>query len=388
MNNMTPNRFGLTVITLISSLLLGCGDDSAKKQEQAGAPLPSVIVSTVKMLSINPSRRFVGRTEAVEDVQIKARVSGYLLTMDFNEGQNINEGDLLFKLDPKPYETEVAKLVADVSRQQAALTNAKRNFRRGNELVEDGFISAMEMDDLTSRRDQAEGSLAESNAALEAAKLDLSYTQMVAPISGRIGRKSLSIGDLVTPDSGVLVTIVTVDPMYVTFDISEKYVANAAREKKLQGAATKTLPVPSIELPNGDIYEHTGTFDFIDNRVDTATGTVKVRAVFPNKDGKLIPGQYVTAIVTANEALEAILVPQSAVSEDQQGHFVMVVGNDNEVQTRRVTMGDRIEVSWVVDEGLKAGERVIVEGLQKVRAGQKVDAVEQTVKAFDETANK
>ena len=389
-NMIKTMRNCLRIASLASACLVvsGCGDDSANKQSSKDAPLPSVVVSTVSSLSINPSRRFIGRTEAVEDVQIKARVSGYLLSMDFIEGQDVQKGDILFEIDPKPYQAEVSRLSADVNRQQASLTNAKRNYRRGNELIEKGFISAMEMDDLTSKRDQAKASLQSSEAALEAAKLNLSYTKITAPISGRIGRKSLSIGDLVSPESGVLVTIVTVDPMYVTFDISEKLVATASGQKNSLSEATKALPIPSIELPNGEMYGHQGKFDFVDNRVDPATGTVKVRAVFPNEKGLLIPGQYVTAVVSASEVLQAILIPQAAVSEDQQGHFVMIIDDKDIVQVRRVEMGERVEVNWVVDKGLTEGERLIVEGIQKVRTGQQVNPVEQTVKAFDKTSSK
>ncbi len=389
MSKMTVNRVWVYTFSVISLIILtGCGDGSADKQEAKNTPLPSVVVSIVKNVSINPTRRFVGRTEAVEDVQIRARISGYLLSMDFEEGQNVLKGDLLFEVDPKPYQAEVSKLSADVRRQQAALTNAKRNYRRGDELIEKGFISAMEMDNLISSRDQAEGSLAASNASLESANLNLSYTKIIAPISGRIGRKSLSIGDLVSPDSGVLVTLVTVDPMYVTFDISEKLVSESAVKNGSQEERVRTLPIPRIELPNGDMYEQEGKFDFIDNRVDPATGTVEVRAVFPNEKGGLIPGQYVTAVVSSGSSQEVILVPQVAVSEDQQGHFVMVVNKESEVEIQRVEMGERIDVSWVVEKGLTAGAQVIVEGIQKVRSGQQVAVIEQTVKAFDTAPNK
>ena len=388
MSKMTISRVWVHTFSLISLIFLaGCGDGSADKQGNKNAPIPSVVVSTVKNVSINPTRRFVGRTEAVEDVQIRARISGYLLSMDFNEGQDVTKGDLLFEVDPKPYQAEVSKLAADVRRQRAALTNAKRNYRRGDELIEKGFISAMEMDDLISSKDQAEGSLAASEASLESAKLNLSYTKIIAPISGRIGRKSLSIGDLVSPDSGVLVTIVTVDPMYVTFDVAEKLVSEAAINKGSQEERVKALPVPRIELPNGEMYEQEGQFDFIDIRVDPATGTVKVRAVFPNEKGGLIPGQYVTAVVSSSSAHEVILVPQAAVSEDQQGHFVMIVNKESKVKVQRVEMGERIDVSWVVEKGLTPGAQVIVEGIQKVRSDQRVDVIEQTVKAFNETPN-
>lgn len=388
MNKAICNRSWIVPLAFAYLAVIGCGDNSTNKQSDKSAPLPSVVVTTVSSETINPSRRFIGRTEAVEDVQIKARVSGYLLSMNFAEGQDVQKGDLLFEIDPKPYQAEVSRLSAEVSRQQASLTNAKRNFRRGNELIEKGFISAMEMDDLISRRDQAKASLESSEAALETAKLNLSYTKIVAPISGRIGRKSLSIGDLVSPESGVLVTIVTVDPMYVTFDVSEKLVAAENQKNRSSADTAEALRVPSIELPNGEMYPHKGKFDFIDNRVDPATGTVKVRAVFPNEKGLLIPGQYVTAVVTASEAQNAILIPQAAVSEDQQGYFVMVVDDKNTVQVRRVEMGDRVEVSWVVDKGLSEGDKVIVEGLQKVKKGQQVNPVDQTVKAFDEANSK
>jgi membrane fusion protein (multidrug efflux system) len=396
MNSMKIKYLWMYTFLVASLLFLaGCGDNSTDKKGNNSAPLPSVVISTAKYESINPTRRFVGRTEAVEDVQIKARVNGYLKSMNFNEGQGVIKGDLLFEIDPKPYQAEVSRLNAELSRQQAALTNAKRNFSRGNELVENGFISAMEMDDLTSRRDQATASLASSEAALETAKLDLSYTKIGAPISGQIGRKAVSIGDLISPESGILVTIVTVDPMYVTFDIAEKFIAerasraaNAESGNVSESGNVAGLPVPRIELPNGTMYEHEGKFDFIDNRVDRATGSLKVRAVFPNEKGALIPGQYVTAVVSANSAQEVILVPQAAVSEDQQGNFVLTVDEAHKVQISRIEMGERVGVSWVVEKGLKPGVQVIVEGIQKVRPGQEVDVVEQTAKAFDDASNK
>lgn len=366
-------------------VVAGCDDNATSKQAVKDAPLPSVVVSTVSLEAINPTRRFIGRIEAVEDVQIKARVSGYLLSMDFIEGQMVKEGDILFEIDPKPYATEVTRLTAEVNRQQASLTNAKRNYRRGSELVEKGFISAVEMDDLISKRDQAKAALQSSEASLKTAKLNLSYTTIKAPISGRIGRKSLSIGDLVSPESGVLVTIVTVDPMYITFDISEKLMANANRRNNGTTDTPKALPIPAIELPNGEMYDEQGKFDFVDNRVDPATGTVKVRAVFPNPNGRLIPGQYATAVVSESESKKVILIPQASVSEDQQGHFVMLVDENDLVQVRRVDMGERIDVSWEVVKGLSEGDKVIVEGIQKVRMGQQVNPVEQTIKAFDNT---
>lgn len=371
-------------VGLLTGGLTGCSDNSSVEQSE-DAPLPSVVVTTVKKVSVNPSRSFVGRIEAVEDVQVKARVSGYLLAMDFTEGQSVNAGDLLFEIDPKPYEVEVARLKAEVKRQQAALTNAERNYERGKGLVDDGYISATDMDELESRRDQANASLISSRAALENAELDLSYTNIKAPISGRIGRKTVSIGDLISPESGALVTLVSMDPMYVTFDLAEKVIANATIKYTSGQVDYDRLPVPNLILPNKKPYSHTGKFDFIDNRVDRATGTVKVRAVFPNPDGLLLPGQYVAVVVQASSSQESILVPQAAVSEDQQGKFVMVVDAENKVQQRRVEMGERIDINWVVDSGLEPEEKVIVEGLQKVRVGQEVEPVEQTVKAFEET---
>lgn len=374
---------GNLFVIFLFSCLWGCGEGGSTQSAESG-PLPSVVVTTVSKSTINPSRRFVGRIEAVEDVQVKARVSGYLLAMHFSEGQTVQKGDLLFEIDPKPYEVEVARLQAEVKRQQAALTNAKRNYERGHGLVEKGFISATDMDELESRRDQASASLVSSEAALENAQLNLSYTKIQAPISGRVGRRNVSIGDLISPEAGVLITLVSMDPMYVTFDVSEKIIASARIQQNLGQIDYKQLPIPHIILPNKEEYPYAGRFDFIDNRVDRATGAVKVRAVFENPERALIPGQYVTVVVHSQKSIQSIMVPQAAVSEDQQGHFLMVVDEENTVQQRRVTMGERVDVRWEVETGLTEGEKVIVEGLQKVRVGQAVDAVEQSVKAFDE----
>ncbi len=372
----------LSFVAFFLIWMQGCGD-SPKDQSGGEETLPSVVVSTVSKVDINPTRNFVGRIEAVEDVNVQARVSGYLLKMDFTEGQFVKEGDLLFEIDAKPYQVEVDRLQAEVNRQQAALVNAESNYERGKGLVKDGYISATDMDELVSRRDQASASLISSKAALESANLNLSYTKILAPISGRVGRKNVSIGDLISPESGALVTLVSMDPMYVTFDVSEKIITNARKQKIIGPEAADKLPIPHLILPNKDTYEHKGKFDFIDNRVDRDTGAVKVRAVFSNPDQVLLPGQYVTVVVELHNTVQSVLVPQASVSEDQQGKFVLIVDKDNLVQQRRVTMGERVGINWAVETGLEESERVIVEGLQKVRIGQKVESVEQQVKAFD-----
>ena len=208
--------------------------------------------------------------------------------------------------------------------------------------------------------------------------MNLAYTKIEAPITGRIGRKSLSIGDLVTP-AEVLATLVQQDPIYVSFQVSEKTVVSTMQASREAGRETHEMPrlVPFLTLPNGTRYQHPGKLDFLDNRVDPATGTVTVRTVFPNPDGLLIPGQYVDIRVQNENPRSALLIPQRAVQEDQLGRFVLVLDSDNVAHIKRVELGARLQTNWVVESGLQAGERIIVDGIQKVRIGKPVAPLEE-----------
>ncbi len=363
-----------TIASLLFLLLVsGCDQPAAYKM-----PPPAVLVQQVSSQPINSGFDFIGRTQAVEDVSIRARVEGYLLQTHFTEGEVVEKGQLLFDIDPQPYIASATQAQAELARAQSQLNVARQHFRRGQQLHPQGTISESAFDELKGDYQTAKAVLAAAEAALEAAQLNLAYTKIEAPITGRIGRKSLSIGDLVTP-AEVLATLVQQDPIYVSFQVSEKTVVSTMQASREAGRETHEMPrlVPFLTLPNGTRYQHPGKLDFLDNRVDPATGTVTVRTVFPNPDGLLIPGQYVDIRVQNENPRSALLIPQRAVQEDQLGRFVLVLDSDNVAHIKRVELGARLQTNWVVESGLQAGERIIVDGIQKVRIGKPVAPLEE-----------
>ncbi|MBU2710171.1 efflux RND transporter periplasmic adaptor subunit [Zooshikella harenae] len=375
------------ISTVIIIAFLGISIVSCEKEPIVQEP-PAVIVTTVKEDKIFHSIDLVGRTEASEDVNIRSRVEGTLLERHFNEGDEVTKDQLLFTLDPAPYQAVVDQSQSEIERLQAILDEATINFDRGERLVKKGTISQSQMDELTSKKIQAESALKGAQAQLEKSSLNLSYTKVTAPLSGRIGKSLLSLGDLVTPNQDTLATIVKLDPIYVNFQVNEKAFVDFQEEarKRISAGQEKPSVVPQLRLSNDKMYPHDGKLDFMDNRVDQATGTIKVRAVFPNDNKILLPGQYVTLILRQKTPQQALLVPQASVQENQQGKFVLVVNNEKVVEARPVKLGQRIKTRWEVIDGLKPGEVIITEGIQKVKIGGKVKPTEQQVAPFNETS--
>lgn len=348
--------------------LFACGGPEAPQM-----PPPAVLTETVSLRPVHGSFEFVGRTEAIEDVSIRSRIQGYLLKVHFIEGDVVIEGQTLFEIDSQPYAAEVARAKAELARAKAEQLVARQNFKRGEELYPKGTISVSEYEELKGKSEASEALVDAAEAALEAAELNLGYTKVTAPITGHIGRKTRSIGDLITP-SDTLASLVQEDPIYVTFHVSEKQVVSTLEATHNAESAGKPLPrlVPYITLPNGSEYPIPGELNFLDNRVDPATGTITARTIFPNPDGLLFPGQYVGVSVRNENPHQAIVIPQRAVQEDQLGRYVLVVNEDNIAEVRRVWLGSRIKSEWVVERGLVNGDRIIVDGIQKVRVGQPV----------------
>ena len=369
-----PCPLGLVTLSSLFIVLSACEQQIAHEM-----PPPAVLVETISNKPINPGFDFVGRTEAVEDVNIRSRVEGYLLQVRFTEGEVIDKDTLLFEIDPQPYRADAARAKAELARAHAEMTVARKNFSRGKKLRPKGTISEAEFEELKGKHDTGVALVDAAEAALESAELNLSYTKVYAPITGRIGRKTLSIGDLATP-SDSLATLVQQDPIYVTFQVSEKTIVSTMEASREAGLNSRAMPklVPFLTLPNGSQYPHPGKLNFLDNRVDPATGTVTVRTEFPNTEGLLIPGQYVGISVRNENPRTAIVVPQRAVQEDQMGRFVLLVDEANIVHISRVNLGSRIKTEWVVESGLAVGDRVIVDGIQKVRVGQGVVPRENT----------
>ncbi|MBY5992788.1 efflux RND transporter periplasmic adaptor subunit [Ferrimonas balearica] len=371
---------GITLCSLLLCLgLVACG----KVQHQPERPAPSVQVLAVSAQPVRPSAEFVGRTQAFEDVHIQPQVSGQVIQRHFTEGDPVEKDELLYSLDPESFQAQVAQANAVLAQANAARDVAVINWERGKRLHPEGVISDTDMDELTSRKLQSEAQVVQASAALDSAQLQLEYSQVRAPIAGRISAALVSTGDLVTPQT-TLATLVQVDPFWVTFQASERQMAamrTFLRNNPDQVSKLEDLEV-RLRLPDGEMYEQTGFVDFVDNRVDVATGTVSVRARFTNPDASILPGMYATLVIRSQTAESQLLVPQASVQEDQQGRYVMVLGEGNMVQKRVVTLGQRFGVQWAVIDGLEAGEKIVVEGLQKIRPGAEVNPVVQEVTPF------
>jgi membrane fusion protein (multidrug efflux system) len=339
--------------------------------------LVEVVVDKVVLDPYQPKSSFVGRLQAIEDVSIQAQITGYLVARRFTEGEMVEAGDILYEIDPAGYEAELAKARADLAKARATKANAQRNFRRGQELLPDGNISKSEMDKLEADRLEAEAEVAAAEAKLKSAEVNLGYTQIRAPISGRIGRSVLSTGDLVSPTSGVLTTLVSVDPVHVIFQLSEATLVQIIVQRMGQPGAQNLNDIDlsdlvvRLELRNGVFYPEIGRIDYFANRISEDTGTLEARAVIPNAFGLLVPGQYVRVVIVREELSEALFVPQAAVQADQEGSFVLIV-EAGIVQRRNVVLDERVDDKIVVLQGLEEGEQVIVRGLQQVRPGQPV----------------
>lgn len=361
--------FGILCSFLV---LLAADSQTAAAQTEGAAPAPAVTVAPVISRPVSSTLEFVGRTEAYREVELRARVIGFLLERGFEEGAEVSEGDLLFQIDPAEYEATVAAADAGVKRAEATLTEATRNLKRAEALVKKGHLSQAELDEAVAKSSQADADLAGAEADLTSAELNLGYTRIVAPISGRIGESSVDAGNLIGPDSGVLATIVDVDPIKVSFAITEREMLNYKQARQGDDSRRYT---PTLRLANGTLLEEGGTITFLDNRVDPMTGTIRLFAEFPNEDELVLPGQFVSVVLVSTEPQSMIVVPQSAVQANQAGAFVLIVDQDNSVASRPVVLGERNGADVVVTEGLSVGETVVIEGIQKVRPGAKVTPV-------------
>lgn len=359
-------------------LLVGCGEQEQQEQQQGAAPSappPVVGVATVERQPVTPAASFTGRVEAIDKVEIRARVEGFLEARHFTEGQEVKEGDLLFSIEKDQYQAAVAQAEANVARAEATLQNAQLQLDRAEELVRNRNIARATRDDREADRNTARAELAAAQAALQVAKLNLSYTEIRAPISGRIGASAYSVGDLVNPSSGVLATIVSQDPIYVTFPVSSRQLLEVREQAARQGVAADRYQV-KVRLPDGSMYDQTGTVNFVGVQVDPTTDTVTVRAEFPNPRRLLIEGMLVGVVVETVEPEQVLVIPQAAMLTDQGGPYVLLVDGESKVEQRRIKLGQQTGTSFVVQSGLREGDKVVVEGVQQVRPGQAVQVNE------------
>ena len=324
-------------------------------------PVP---VAVIEEQEVTTWDEFSGRLEAVERVDVRSRVAGQVKSAHFTEGALVKRGDLLVTIDPEPYAAEVERAQAQVVAAQARVNYTKSERERAQRLWDESAIARRELDERVNAAQEAEANLRAAQAALTSAKLNLSYTQVRAPVSGRVGRLEVTVGNLVPagPGAPVLTTLVSVNPIYASFDADEHVVLRALQDGK------SALAVEAETVTNGG-KQLRGRLQLIDNQVNTRSGTVRVRAVFDNKDGTLIPGQYVKLRMGRAKTEQALLVSERAVGTDQSKRFVFVVGPDNKAIWREVTLGGTANGQRIVASGLEPGERIVVNGLQRVRPG-------------------
>jgi membrane fusion protein, multidrug efflux system len=363
---------GVWLALVGAALLAACDQQAETSAATAAVPPPAVTVISVQPTEITPGIGFNGRVVAVDAVQLRARVTGFLEQRLFDEGADVETGDLLFVIEKAPYQAVVEQRQAELASAEANRTNTAVQLQRGEELVKNKNIPQAEVDERRAADQIAAAQILEAQAALEQAQINLGYTEIHAPIAGRIGRADLSVGNLVGPDSGVLATIVSQDPIYVTFPVSQRQLLVYRRGQADAGGA----PVVRVTLPDGTLYEHPGKLNFLDIQVDPGTDTVTVRAELPNPERVLVDGQFVGVRVERGAPERVLAVPQASLQVDQAGPYVLVVGDDDKVEARRVSLGDAEGAQVVVESGLDEGERVIVEGIQKVRPGMAVAASE------------
>jgi RND family efflux transporter MFP subunit len=334
--------------------------------------LPLVTVAPVTIENINPPAEYIGHVEAIQAVDLRARVEGFLEQINFNEGENVPAGKLLYVIEQAPYLAKVAIDKAQVAQAEAELSRANQHLKRLQSVLS-ASIPATDIDDAVAAQLRAEAQVAITQANLNRSLLDLGYTSIKAPISGRIGRTAYTRGNLVGPASKPLARIVQMDPIRVVYSLSDNNFAaiRMALNDAVEGQQSPAL-VPRLRLANGTLLNTQGRIDFVDNEIDPATGTIAIRAEFDNSKGLLIPGQYVNVLVTLTQPKLRPVIPQSAVLVNQQGPYTLVVDSENIANVRPISIGQAVGTMWAVESGLNKGELVIVKGIQKVRPGKPV----------------
>ncbi len=345
------------------------------REASAQAPsAPEVEVVTVTQKDVPVYSEWVGTTEGLVNAKIRAQVTGYLSRQNYEEGASVKKGDLLFEIDPRTFQAAVAQAEAQLAIAKARLGKTELDVKRYRPLAKESAISQQELDDAVQANLAAKAGVQAAEAALDQAKLSLGFTRITAPVDGIAGSANAQIGDLVGPaTSGELTTISTVDPIKVYFPISEQQYMTLAREVVKAGSLGEQKQRElELVLADGSVFPHKGRFSFAERQVDVKTGTIRLAAIFPNPGNLLRPGQYGRVRAVLETQKGAIMIPQRAVTELQGSYQVAVVGTDNKVNIRPVKTAERVDNMWVISSGLKPGERVIVEGLQKVREGMLV----------------
>lgn len=366
---MTVKRSTVVVATLILTSIFLAGCEDAGKGAAVKAPLTAVTTMPALMKELQDKTSFVARVHAIDTFDVRTRVEGFIESKNFIDGAPVKAGDVLFEIEQESYQNEIDLIKAEVRGAQASQKEAQLNLKRGQELITRGNISQAKLDEFEATVAKATADIDRLTASLRQAELQLSYTKIVTPITGRIGKTEISIGNLVKPSSELLAQVISFDPIYVSIAVSEKDLLEARRNgfRRDEGGVAARL-----RLSDGQDYSHEGIIDFVDNKVDPTTDTITIRATFPNPDQILFPNQYVAMMIARKEVKKMLVVPQVAIQENQGGQFVLTVDKENRIAIRNIKLGREEGEYIVVEQGLEVGESVVVQGIQKVRPGQEV----------------
>lgn len=388
-----PGRVLGTLTALGMAAFLAACNESGSGQSQAAPPPPPVTVASPLIERITEWDEFTGRYEATASVEVRARVSGYLQAIDFADGAIVEQGDVLFVIDPRPYQAAVDQTRADLGSAQARLDLAKAQLDRVQALVSQSNASRAAFDQAVQERRGAEAAVQQTTAALQAAQLNLDFTQVRAPLAGRVSNRRVDIGNLVTgdPSATLLTTIVALDPIYFEFDMSEAdFLAyQRAVARGLLPSTRDNATIIQTRLPDEEDWPHAGTMDFVDNRLDPGSGTIRARAVLENKDLFITPGQFGRLRLPGSNEYDAVLIPESAILTDQSNRIVMAVTDDGTVEPRIIQPGPTYPGGLrIVREGLTGQEKIIINGLVRARPGGKVTPQPGTIEPTpDSSAN-
>jgi membrane fusion protein, multidrug efflux system len=381
-------RTSSSILASICSIVLtACSHSHAQSGSNAAPPPPAVTVAQVIARPLHHWDELTGELQAVNTVEVRPRVSGFIDSVQFTEGARVSKGQVLFQIDPRPFEIEIERLTSELKRAQSKLEYATAGHARAERLYAQNAIAREEYEQLTSAETEASGDVGSLNAQLHAARLNLEYTHVRSPIDGHVSRAVITSGNLVS-NTNLLTTVVSDDPIYAYFDTDEATYLRFIRQERGDRSPPRGGGVhgPShspvfMGLVGEQGYPHQGQLDFIDNQVDARSSTIRVRAVFDNKDGRFTPGLFARIKLVADDSYNAILIDERAVGNDLGKKFVLVLKSDSTLEYRPVTLGTRIEGLRVVEEGLQPADTIVVNGMQHVMAGAKVAATRVTMTA-------
>jgi membrane fusion protein, multidrug efflux system len=370
------NTVRIFILASVAALVLAaCGNPEAASQAQAPAA-PQVSVAQVVVERITEWDEFTGRLQAPQTVNLVPRVSGYIDQVHFSEGALVEKGDLLLQIDARPFAADVARLSAELQSAQSAAELAASEYQRAQRLLAQRAISVEVLDNRQARKQQTAAAVAAVKAALERAELDLSYTRITAPISGRVSFAQVTVGNYVTAGQSQLTSLVSTDKMYAYFDVDEqsylKYTRLAQQGQRANTRDGSANPV-YLALADDSAFSHIGHIDFVDNRIDAQTGTIRLRASFANQDNQLLPGLFARLRLAGSASYDGVLIDEKAIGTDLNNKYVLLVNDSNQLEYRAVELGEKVDGLRIVSKGLAAADRIVVNGLQRVRPSMQIE---------------